>query len=107
MRLILRIAGTWLIGLAFVLLVVDGTRSLGANEVVFTTLADLWTTVHQPSLDGTQVFLAGRMFADLLSAVLQTVLDFPAFAVFGLPGILLALLGRVPQRERFLRADQI
>jgi len=107
MRLILRIAGTWLIGLALILLVVDGTRSLGANALVFTSLADLWTSVHPPSLLAVEEFFETRFFAQLLDAALKAVLDYPAFAVFGLPGIVLALLGRAPRRERFLRADQI
>ena len=107
MRLILRIAGTWLIGLALVLLVVDGTKSLGANMLVFTSLADLWTSVHPPSLAAAEGFFESRFFAQLLDAALKAVLDYPAFAVFGVLGILLALLGRAPRRERFLRADQI
>lgn len=107
MRLILRIAGTWLIGLALVWLVIDGTRSLGANSLVYTTLADLWTQIHPPSLEAVRAFFASRFFADLLDAALDTLLDYPAFAVFGVPGILLALLGRKPRKERYLRADQI
>lgn len=107
MRLILRIAGTWLIGLALVLLVVDGTKSLGANAVVFTSLADLWTSVHPPSLQGVEAFFESRFFAQLLDAALKAVLQYPAFSVFGALGIVLALAGRTPRRERYLRADQI
>ena len=44
---------------------------------------------------------------DWLDAALKAVLDYPAFAVFGVPGIVLALAGRKPRRERYLRADQI
>lgn len=107
MRLILRIAGTWLIGLALILLVVDGTKSLAANALVFTSLSDLWTQVHQPSLDAVHGFFDSRFFADLLDAALDAILGYPAFAVFGVPGIVLALAGRKPQRERYLRTDQI
>ena len=107
MRLILRIAGTWLIGLALVLLVVDGTKSLGANMLVFTSLGDLWTQMHPPSLVAVEGFFESRFFAALLDAAFKAVLTYPAFAVFGVPGILLALAGRAPRRERFLRQDQI
>lgn len=107
MRLVLRIAGTWLIGLALVLLVVDGTKSLGANGLVFTSLADLWTSVHAPSLDAVRSFFDSRFFAALLDMALKAVLDYPAFAVFGVPGVVLAILGRAPRRERYLRTDQI
>jgi predicted PurR-regulated permease PerM len=107
MRLILRIAGTWLIGLAVVLLVVDGTRSLAANALVFASLADLWTQLHPPSLQAVRDFFSSRFFAQLLDAALTALLTYPAFAVFGVPGVILALLGRKPRRERYLRADQI
>jgi hypothetical protein len=107
MRLVLRIAGTWLIGLALVLLVVDGTKSLGANALIYTNLADLWTQLHPPSLVAVEAFFESRFFADLLDAALQAVLGYPAFAVFGTVGIVLALAGRKPRRERYLRTDQI
>jgi hypothetical protein len=107
MRLILRLLGTWLIALALVLLVIDGTKSLGANALVFSSLLDWWAQIHPQSLEAVKGFFDSRFFADLLDAALAAVLSYPAFAVVGLPGIMLALLGRKPRRERFLRHDQI
>jgi hypothetical protein len=107
MRLILRVSGTWLIGLALVLLVVDGTKSLGANRLVHTSLESLWKQLHPSSLMEAAAFFETRFFADLLDAAFKTLLNYPAFAVFGVAGIVLALLGRAPRRERFLRQEQI
>jgi hypothetical protein len=107
MRLFLRIAGTWLIGLALVLVVVDGTRSLAANALELTTLADAWGRWHSPSLLAVEDFFASRFFADLLGSALRALLTYPAFAVVGVPGIVLAVIGRTPRRERFVRQDQI
>ena len=107
MRLILRVIGTWLIGLALVLLVIDGTKSLAANVVKFTALSDLWTQVNAASLEAVRVFFESRFFADLLDAAFAALLGYPAFAVFAAPGIVLALAGRKPRRERFLRQEQI
>ena len=107
MRLIVRALGTWLIGLALVLLVIDGTKSLGANGLVLTSLADLWTGLHAESLAGVAGFVQSRLLGDLLAAGLAALLRYPAFAVFGVPGVVLALLGRAKQRDRFLRQDQI
>lgn len=107
MRLILRILGTWLIGLALVLLVIDGTKSLGANQIVFASLADYWTLWHAGSLAGVEDFFATRFFSDLLDGALKALLGYPAFAVIGVPGIVLAMLGRTPRRQRFLRQEQI
>jgi hypothetical protein len=107
MRLVLRILGTWLIGLALILLVVDGTKSLAANALVLTDLGQLWTNLHPPSLDAFSAFLDSRFFAGFLHAMFENILISPAFAVIGIPGVVLALAGRRPRRERFLRQEQL
>ncbi|KKB77828.1 hypothetical protein VW35_14345 [Devosia soli] len=107
MRIALRIIGTWLIGLALVLLVIDGTKSLAANEIVMTSLGDIWMQIHAQSLEGMRAFLDSRFFASLLDTVLNALLTYPAFAVIGVPGIVLAILGRRTRRERFLRTEEI
>ena len=107
MRLILRILGTWLIGLALVLLVIDGTRSLGANAILFTSLETLWNQIHAPSMAAVRAFFESRFFADLLDTAMANILNCPAFTVFGGPGIIFALLGRVKRRERFVSQDQL
>ncbi|QQR38784.1 hypothetical protein [Devosia rhizoryzae] len=107
MRLVLRILGTWLIGLALILLVIDGTKSLAANELVFTVFGEAWAKIHRPSQQAVSSFFESRFFADLLRVVFQNILTYPAFAVLGVPGIVLALMGRRPRRERFLRQEQI
>lgn len=107
MRLMLRVLGTWLIGVALVLLIIDGTKSLGANALVLTSLAQLWTQLHPASLEGVQAFLGSRYFAALLDATFAALLGYPAFAVVGVPGVLLALVGRKRRRERFVQSEQI
>jgi hypothetical protein len=107
MRLILRIAGTWLIALALVLAVIDGTKSLGANGLVLTSLAKLWQQIHPASLAAVDDFFASRYFADLLDVALGVILDAPAFAVFGILGVFVALAGRQRRRERYVTAEQI
>lgn len=107
MRLALRMLGTWLIALAMVLLVIDGTKSLAANQLLFADFGQVWQGLHAPSLDLSRSFVASRFFADLLDGVLHAILAYPAFAVVGIPGIVLALMGRRPRRERFLRQSEI
>lgn len=107
MRLALRILGTWLIALAMVLLVIDGTKSLAANTVLFAQFGQVWTGLHAPSLETVHSFLGSRFFADLLGRLFEAILTYPAFAVVGVPGIVLALLGRKPRREHFLRQSEI
>lgn len=107
MRIALRIVGTWLIGLALVLLVIDGTKSLAANAIHFTSLSDVWTQIHIQSLESVREFFRGRFFANLLDSVLDALLTYPAFAVIGVPGVVLTLLARRARRDRFLRTEEI
>lgn len=107
MRLVLRILGTWLIGLALIFLVIDGTKSLAANALVFASLGQAWSQLHPASLEAVSGFFESRFFADLLHVAMQALLTYPVFAVLGVPGIILALMGRRPRRDRFLRQEQI
>ena len=106
MRLILRIIGTWLLGLAVVLLIIDGTRSLGDNAVVMTSLGDTWTSINAPSLDAVKAFIDTRFFGPLLEPLLGMLLSYPGFAVLGVPGILLTIAGRSRNRRQYVRQDQ-
>jgi hypothetical protein len=107
MRLILRVAGTWLLGLAFVLLIIDGTKSLGANALVISSLRDAWSWLNAESLAATQEFLTSRFFGALLETALSTLLTFPSWAVLAVPGLLLAWAGRSRRVRLFVRHDQI
>jgi hypothetical protein len=107
MRLILRILGTWFLGLAVILLVIDGTKSLGANALVYTPLIETWTSVHLPSLEAVRGFIGGRFFQPLLEPAFEALLGFPSFAVIGVPGILFAFAGRTRFSRRYVRQDQI
>jgi len=106
MRLILRLLGTWLVGIALVLLIIDGTKSLGANSIVVTSLGDTWTMLHAQSLDQLRAFLATRFFGPLLDVVITALLTFPAWVVLGIPGTFIAWLGRSRRMRVFVRQDQ-
>ena len=107
MRLILRVLGTLLIALAVILIIIDGTKSLAANGLVFTSLEASWAGMHAESLAGLKDFLAGRLFGPLIAPVVSGVLSFPGWAVIGVPGLLLAWAGRSRSERVFLRQDQI
>lgn len=107
MRLLLRVLGTLLIACAVILLIIDGTKSLGANALVFTSLSDSWTQIHADSLAAVKQFLETRFFGPLLETVVTAILSFPGWAVIGVPGLLLAWAGRSRRERVFLRQDQI
>jgi hypothetical protein len=106
MRLLLRILGTLLIAFAVILVIIDGTKSLGANAIVVTSLGDTWTQLHPESLAAVKAFLETRLFGPLLETVVSALLSFPGWAVIGVPGVLLAWAGRSRRERIFLRQDQ-
>jgi hypothetical protein len=106
MRLILRLLGTWFVGIALILLIIDGTKSLGANAIVLTSLGEAWTILHAPSLEQLRAFLATRFFGPLLDIAVTALLTFPAWAVLGIPGLFIAWLGRSRRIRVFVKQDQ-
>jgi hypothetical protein len=106
MRLLLRLLGTWLLGMALILLIIDGTRSLAASSLVMTPLAETWTALHKESLEGFRAFLASRFFGPVLEGAVDAVLGLPGWIVLGVPGAFLAWLGRTRRARVFVKQDQ-
>lgn len=107
MRLVLRVIGTLLIAFAVILIIIDGTRSLAANGLVFTPLSATWEAMHAESLAAVREFLGTRLFGPLLDPVVSAILSLPGWVVIGVPGLLLAWAGRSRRERVFLRQDQI
>ena len=106
MRLLLRITGTWLLGLALILLIIDGTRSLAADALVMTPLFETWQQLHAQSLADVRGFFETRFFGQLLDVAFGAVLSLPGWIALGVPGVLLAWLGRTRRARVFLRQSQ-
>jgi hypothetical protein len=107
MRLFFRLLGTWLLGIALILVIIDGTRSLGANAIVMTSLEDNWTWLHAGSLEEVRAFLGTRLFGPLLETAVEVLLQLPGWAVLAVPGAAIAWLGRTRRARVFVRQDQI
>lgn len=107
MRLVLRVIGTLLIAFAVILIIIDGTRSLAANGLVFTPLGATWESMHAESLAAMREFLGTRLFGPLLDPVVAGLLGLPGWAVVGVPGLLLAWAGRSRRERVFLRQDHV
>ena len=106
MRLLFRLLGTWLLGIALILLIIDGTRSLAASGLVMTSVGETWNQLHEASLIETQTFLSSRFFGPLLQPVVSGLLGLPGWLVFGVPGGLLAWMGRTRRARVFVKQDQ-
>jgi hypothetical protein len=92
--LILRVLGIWLMLLAVVALVYDGTRMLAdGGTLVFTSLGEHWYAIHPQSLNATQAGIERHVAPFLWDPVMTTVLLLPAWVVVGGLGALFYLLG--------------
>jgi len=89
-----------LLSLAFVLTVLDGIRSLGANELVITPLGQLWNNLHASSLSLFQAFLVGRGLDFLWDPVMLGILQGPTFAIPAIAAVILAWIGRKHPENR-------
>lgn len=94
MRFLLRLAGTWLLGMALVLLIMDGTKSMAANALMITSLGDAWAMVHASSLLQFETMISTSPVNFAWGSLIEPVLGWPGWAVLGVPGIILAFLGR-------------
>jgi hypothetical protein len=106
MRLVLRLLGTWLLGIALILLIIDGTKSLAASSLVLTSLEEIWNWLHADSLAGFRLFLESRLFGPLIEPVAEATLALPGWLVLAVPGALLAWLGRSRSTRVFIEQDQ-
>lgn len=92
--LLLRLIGVWLMLLAVVALVYDGTRILANNgAIVFTSLGEHWYSVHPASLNVSQAAIERHVAPFLWDPVITTILLLPAWIVVGGLGALFYLLG--------------
>lgn len=107
MRFILRMIGTVLLAAALILVILDGTRSLGDNALVITSLGDTWKSIHADSLDAVRAFIETRFFGPLLETMISGLLGFPGWAVLGVPGAIFAWLGRSRRSRVFVKQNQI
>ncbi|MFJ5486185.1 hypothetical protein ACIKTA_00420 [Hansschlegelia beijingensis] len=94
-RFLLRLLGFLILAGAFVALVIDGARSIAAGAISFTPLQATWSAAFPSGIEKTRQF-----FDETLRAVwvFDAVAAQPTFAVLGVLGILLMLLGRRRRR---------
>jgi hypothetical protein len=93
-RFLFRTLGLLLLAAAFVFFVYDGTKSIAANALVTTRLSEFWNIIDPSSLQQLEPYIKQHAPAWLWDPVMVTILDAPTFAVFGIVGAVLVLLGR-------------
>ncbi|TCK30496.1 hypothetical protein EV667_0586 [Ancylobacter aquaticus] len=95
-RFLFRFVGLWVLAGAFVALVLDGVRSIASSEIVTTPLGVTWLAVSPDLLARFQAFVEGSVSVTAWEYLVVPVLGAPLFAVLGVAGALLLLIGRRP-----------
>ena len=93
-RFLLRTLGLLFLAAAFIFLVYDGTRSIAANVLLYSKVDEIWSLVHQASLQQLQPLIEKNAPTWVWDPVITTVLDAPATVVLAIVGAILILLGR-------------
>ncbi len=93
-RFLFRLFGLMCLATAFLLLVYDGTKSIAASHLYFTSVRTLWELVNAASLAKVKPLVLPYAGGVLWDPVTLAILAAPAWSLFGVLGILLMLLGR-------------
>lgn len=93
-RFLFRFIGLWLLAGAFVALVIDGARSITAGRFVISPVAEAWLAVHPTSIEWLKETAERSLPPWVWDSVLVYALYAPLWAVLGVLGTLLILLGR-------------
>ena len=94
-----RIIGWALLAVALVALGADIVGSLAARSLDVTPLGQHWFELHRASLGLAQAVIQRYVLPELWDPVIQTVLLWPTWAVFGVVGAVLAYLCRRRRRR--------
>jgi hypothetical protein len=93
-RFLLRFLGLLCLAAAFILVIYDGTKSIAGNSLSLTTVRALWELINAGSLAKVKPLIDHYAGGLLWDPIMLSILAAPAWALLGLFGILLLVLGR-------------
>ncbi|MGR7996029.1 MULTISPECIES: hypothetical protein [unclassified Xanthobacter] len=99
-RFLLRFSGFWLLAGGFVALIVDGTRSIAASAMLFTSAGDAWYALAPGNIEHAEAVTEAASPL-LWSKLVMPLLSLPASAVLVVAGLALLGLGRSREHSRF------
>lgn len=94
MKLILRVLGTWMFGLALILLIVDIVRSFSAQSIEITSLAGQWAGLNEQSWQSALAAMSEATEALGGAAFVETVFSIPVWVAIAILGLVFQFLGR-------------
>ncbi|MCO6049305.1 hypothetical protein NGM99_05810 [Mesorhizobium sp. RP14(2022)] len=95
-RFLLRLLGAVLLAGAVILAVLDATRSLAAQGLVVTPLAQAWADGWPTGYEAARGWVASHAGEGLWNGVVLPLLSLPGVAILGLLALLFFALGRKP-----------
>jgi hypothetical protein len=93
-RFLFRSLGLFCLAAAFVLVIVDGMKSIGDNRLTVTSVRALWELLNAASLAKLQPLISHYAGGILWDPGMVAVLAAPSWALVGGFGIVFLLLGR-------------
>jgi hypothetical protein len=93
-RSLFRLIGVIALAAGFILLMYDGAKSIADSRVYIYKLGQLWADIHSASLQAAQARVQASLPAQIWDPGITTVLDQPAWLIFGIIGTIFILLGR-------------
>lgn len=98
---VIRVLGLVLAIFALMIMGADILRSIGEGAMTMRAAGELWFALHAPSLNALQAGIERHLTPALWDPVIVTVLLWPAFAVVGVPALILLIWGYWPwKREK-------
>jgi hypothetical protein len=93
-RFLFRFIGLICLAAAFILVIYDGTKSIAANRLFFTSVRTLWELINAGSLQKLKPLIVPYAGGLLWDPVMLAILAAPSWSLLGGFGILLLMFGR-------------
>ncbi|MGB7257655.1 MAG: hypothetical protein ACRECC_00880 [Pseudolabrys sp.] len=93
-RFLFRFLGLLCLAGAFILVIYDGMKSIAGNAVFITNVRALWDIINASSLQSLKPLVETRIGPWAWDPIVVTALTWPSWAVLGVFGIVLIMLGR-------------
>ncbi|CAN7182463.1 hypothetical protein LJR231_000360 [Phyllobacterium sp. LjRoot231] len=92
-RSIFRLLAYIALSLAIIAAVLDAARSVGASQLVMTSLQDTWQSISAPSLALAETSIKTHIYPIIWDPLMLWVLETPTFIIFALLAFLLYAIG--------------
>jgi hypothetical protein len=93
-RFLFRSLGFFALAAAFLMVVYDGMKSIVDSRLTITSVRGLWELLNAGSLQSLRPLIEDRIAPYAWDPVFTTFLNTPSWAVLGVLGVILVLLGR-------------